>query len=101
MKKLLFVAFLLTSGAAMAQTAPAPSTTPATGVPSAQHEEKFEERKARILDHISKHLAEIQKRQACVQAATTPKALKACLPERKHEHGDGDRDHDDWGAKKQ
>jgi hypothetical protein len=84
MKKLLFVAFLLTSTAALAQTAP-PAAAPSG---QQQHEEKFEEHKAKILERISHHLQEVQQRQACVQAATTHEALKACMPERRGERGE-------------
>ena len=44
--------------------------------------EKFAERKAEILKRMDERAAKIQERKACVTAATTPEALKACRPER-------------------
>jgi len=104
MKKLFFTALLLVSTAAMAQNAP--TTPPAASPPMAAHgatpgapcmgmqhyEERFEERKARILDRLSKRAAEIQGKQSCVQAAANPEALKACFP---HMERGGDPDFPD------
>jgi hypothetical protein len=47
--------------------------------------QQFEQRKAEILKRIGDHLAEIQQRQSCVQAANSPAALHACMPR----HGEG------------
>ncbi|MCE9508723.1 MAG: hypothetical protein K8R48_10500 [Alphaproteobacteria bacterium] len=40
----------------------------------------FEERKAKTLEHMGKRIAAMQKKQACVQAAATQEAMKACFP---------------------
>ena len=77
MKKLLFMAALLTSTAAMAQTRP-PAAPGAA--PNAAREQHFAERKAEVLKRIGDHIAELQKRQACVQAASVPGSIKACFP---------------------
>jgi hypothetical protein len=100
MKKLLFIALLCCSTAAMAADGNTPAAAPATDAKVAtapatagdsdkkvMKEEKFEDRKAKVLEHISKHIAEAQKRQACVEAATNHDALKACMPERKGHGG--------------
>ncbi len=83
MKKLLFIACLLTSTAAFAGTT-APQTTSAPTANSApgQNAPSFADIKAKALDRIGKHLDEVQKRQACVQAANDKEALKACFPNR-------------------
>ena len=40
----------------------------------------FEQRKAEFLSRIDQRLARLQEARACVSAATTPEALRACLP---------------------
>jgi len=39
----------------------------------------FEQRKAQFLQRIDERLARLQEARACVAAATTPEALRACL----------------------
>jgi len=97
MKKFLFIALLLTSAPVMAQDAPPTGAPAAQGASSERHEQreqKFAEHKARALERIGHHIAEMQKKQQCVQAADKPEALKACFPNRGKgrgfgEHGDG------------
>ena len=40
----------------------------------------FEQRKAAVLDRIDQRVARLQEARACVSAATTPEALRACMP---------------------
>ncbi len=40
---------------------------------------ELQAQKAEILNQLSKALADVQKRQSCVQAATDPQALAACM----------------------
>lgn len=49
--------------------------------------QKFEERKAERLKHIGERIAEMQKRQACVQAAANFEAMKSCFPDRMKKRG--------------
>jgi|ERR1035437_5856441 hypothetical protein len=42
----------------------------------------FDARKAEVVQHIGDRIAELQKAQACAQAATDPQSLRACLPNR-------------------
>lgn len=51
---------------------------------------QFQEHKAEILKRISERLAEVQKRQSCVQAANDRQALVACMPQRGERRGDHD-----------
>jgi len=79
---------LVLAGPAFAEDAAVPPME--KGEKRQEHREmKFDERKAKILEHMSARIAEMQKRQSCVQAAATPEALKACMPEgyRKRRHG--------------
>jgi hypothetical protein len=46
-------------------------------------EEKFQERKAELLQRLNNHLAEVQQRISCVQAATNHQTMRACMPERR------------------
>ena len=98
-KQLLMTAALIAtmSTAAMAQgTAPAAKMAPSAATTAdqdhkAKKEQKFEERKTKILQRLGERADKIQKKQACVQAATTPDALKACFPkmgERGEKHGE-------------
>ncbi len=50
--------------------------------PPGERGPQLAEIKARIEQRMNEHIAEIQKRLACVQAASTPDALRACMPER-------------------
>ncbi|MGB9154497.1 MAG: hypothetical protein WCD70_15585 [Alphaproteobacteria bacterium] len=84
--------FALTAPAlSWAQTAPGGAGGPPPGgMGGGQHEEgdgqHFQERKTEILQRMNEHLAEVQKRIACVQAATNHEALRACMPERHEGH---------------
>ena len=96
MKKLLIIAMLLASTAAYADNSVAQpgGTPPAAGSGQSggpEKGERFDQMKARVLERIQKHLAEVQQKQSCVQAATTPEALKACLPHmgERREGGEG------------
>jgi hypothetical protein len=40
----------------------------------------FEQRKAAVLDRIDQRMARLQEARACVSAATTPEALRTCMP---------------------
>lgn len=40
----------------------------------------FEQRKAEVLGRIDQRLVRLQEARVCVSAATTPEALRACLP---------------------
>jgi hypothetical protein len=73
---------LMTMAVAAALSAPAAmaDSTTAGQNGKAQHEQKFGERKAKILQRLEKRAAEIQQKQSCVQAATDHKSLKSCLP---------------------
>jgi hypothetical protein len=80
---------LASSGLVSAQTVPPtvggtpPVSGQAGGQQGGQHRaEEFQKHKTEILERISKHLAEVQQRQTCVQAASDFQALKACMPER-------------------
>jgi len=42
---------------------------------------RFQEVKPKRLEHIGERIAELQRLQACVQAATNPEALRACRPQ--------------------
>ena len=77
------------STAALANTTTAPAGKDDKGQ---QTQQKFDERKAKVLKKMGEHLAKMQEKQACVQTATTPDAMKACFPNRgewkeRHEHG--------------
>lgn len=76
------VAVLMSAPAAHAENA-APAA-PAGAEKEAIKPEDFAARKAKVLEHMAKREAEGQKRKACVEAATTPEALKACFPNRGH-----------------
>jgi Flp pilus assembly protein CpaB len=68
-------------------TAPAAATTPDK---EQKREENFAEHKAKALERLEKRAAAVQEKKTCVQAATTPDALKACFPNRgKWQHGEG------------
>jgi hypothetical protein len=52
---------------------------------------EFPARKAKILEHLSEHLAKVQQVQSCVQAANDFAALRACRPHGENaEHGGGE-----------
>lgn len=80
-RMILCATLLLTSLGAAAQTTPGTGAPPPPqgGGQGAQH---FEAAKARHLEHIAKHIAELQQRQACIQAAQNHEALRACMPAR-------------------
>jgi hypothetical protein len=89
MKKPLALAFvallLIAPTASFAQTPPAPGAAPAPTstppvAPAKGSGQSFQDRKAEIIQHISAHITELQQRQACIQAASTKDALKACMP---------------------
>lgn len=83
MRNLLFIALLFASTAAFAaegSVATPPSTPPGQSAGNGERPKmNFDERKAKIL-------AKIHEREACVNAATSPEALKACRPHNDGEH---------------
>ena len=70
---------VMVPGLAWSQTAAAPAASA-----SAAKGGDFNEHKQKVISHINDHIAQWQKRLACAQDATTPDALKACKPARKH-----------------
>ncbi len=93
MKRALIAVALLGSTLALAQNNPPPrpngqNDQPGGNQPGGQGQQqpqRFEEVKAKHLEHIARHIAELQKAQSCVQAATNHEALHACRPpERQH-----------------
>ena len=74
--------------------APPSSTGPGGGQ---EREQKFQEHKTEILQRMNEHLAEVQKRIACVQAATNHEALRACMPERREGEGQRGEGHGSMG----
>lgn len=97
------MAFTLTAPvAAYSQTAPAPNGTPpqSQGGQHSGDSQHFQERKAEILQRMNEHLAEVQKRIGCIQAANDHEALRSCMPERGERHGDWHHggDHDEGQA---
>ncbi len=65
----------------------APTTGSASSAISVSSTKDFQERKTKILKHISDRLTKIQQIQSCVQAANDLKTLRACRPHR------GDKEH--------
>lgn len=59
----------------------------------------FEKHKAQILSEIDQHLQKAQEHKACVTAATTPDALKACRATMKEWHHNERLEH--MGKKKE
>lgn len=94
MHKLLFVALLMCSTAAMAEE-PAAAPDGGGGRPGAERGERpkpsVDEMKAKILKKMDEH-------RACVQAATTVEALRACRPHRKG-GGEGGERRGGWGQR--
>jgi TolA-binding protein len=75
-----------------------PSSSGAGGSGGGQErEQKFQEHKTEILQRMNEHLAEVQKRIACVQAATNHEALRACMPERREGEGQRGEGHGPMG----
>jgi hypothetical protein len=76
---------------------PPPGNNPPAGGPGGGqppvNEGRFEDRKAEILQRMNNHLAEVQKRISCVQAAQNHEQLRACLPERRGPGGE----RGEWG----
>ncbi len=97
-KYLLMTAMIMALAApsmAWSQNAPSaggggtPPSSAGAGGGGQEREQRFQERKTEILQRMNEHLAEIQKRIACVQAATNHEALRACMPERGEGHEGG------------
>lgn len=85
MKNMLVLALLLASTAAYADNSVATPATPpgqSAGAPGQEKGERLEQVKQRIL-------AKLQEKQACVQAAQTREALRACMPHRGEGRGEG------------
>ena len=79
MKKLFFIALLMTSASAYAADAGAPAAPPPAAT-AASAGKDFATVKATRLQHIAEKIALYQKAQTCVQAATDSKAMEACYP---------------------
>jgi hypothetical protein len=65
-------------------TAKAPSAAPAASAPVVaaapkQDAGQFNTHKQKLLDDLGDHIAKMQKKQSCIQAAADEKALSACL----------------------
>jgi len=75
------MAFATPFYATWAQSAPPPEGDNDFGGKHPKQEQRFEAHKQAILKHMNEHLAEIQQHIACVQAATNPESLRACMPE--------------------
>lgn len=76
-------ALALPGSARSENPAPEGNGAPPPGGPQAHlqmNEQQFQHHKTEILARMNQHLAEIQKRVACVQAAANPQALHGCLP---------------------
>jgi hypothetical protein len=88
MKKLLMIALLCVSTAAIAEDG---KTNPGNNG-GKKPEMSFEQRKANILQRL-------QKKEACVQAATSRETLQSCFPRWKERHegkgGDEGMEHSD------
>jgi hypothetical protein len=95
MKKLIPIALSFLTAAALtmgsslvsAQDASATASSTTTGSSSASGKD-FQDRKARILQHINDRITKMQQILSCVQAAEDIKALRACKPH------NGKEDHD-------
>ena len=96
MKKYILIAAMaltLAAPAAWSQNALPPGGNgngPAPQGQGGQNEDPqhFQQHKAEILQRMNEHLADVQKRISCVQAATDQQALRACMPQRGGEgHG--------------
>ena len=74
--------------------APPPPPPPVTGGSNGGqggNGQDFQTRKTEILKRMNGHLAEVQQRIGCVQAAANPEALRACMLARR-EGGRGGQD---------
>jgi len=81
-KYIVMVALLFASSVVLAQSnQPASSNNPNAPSGFQGGQQRFEEMKARHLEHISRRIAKLQQIQACVQAAANPEALRACRPQ--------------------
>ena len=70
---------------------------PIGGGPAVMHKrdgKEFQKHKAEILKHISVHLAEIEQRKHCIEAASDGQALRACVPHRGK--GGGEKDEGEY-----
>lgn len=76
MKTALAITLCLVFGVASAQTQDSTQTPPQTQV-RGQH---FEQAKSKHLAKINAHLEALQKLQACVQASTDFRTMRACRP---------------------
>lgn len=87
MKKLLITAAVMALFATpsfAADPAPAATTPEKKEVQAATPEQKFEERKAKLLKRIEVRIAKGQEAKACVEAAKNREELKACYAKVKH-----------------
>ncbi|MGB9152375.1 MAG: hypothetical protein WCD70_04725 [Alphaproteobacteria bacterium] len=71
---------------AWSQTAPGGGSNGGSGQQQGG-EQQFQEHKSEMLKRLNEHLAEVQQRIGCVQAAADHEALRACMPERGEGHG--------------
>ena len=100
MKQYAAALLMLGCSMAMAQTPPAatsaPAAPPGASAPAtapsaapASSRGNFAAQKARQLERIGHHIAELNAEQSCVQAAQDVEALRACHPRRGHRPGPG------------
>jgi len=61
-----------------AQTTSSPAVTTAQTPDKTQDAGQFSAHKQKLLDNIGDHIARMQKKQSCIQAAVDEKALNAC-----------------------
>jgi hypothetical protein len=78
---------------------PPPEDGKDAAAPKKDSEEHFSERKTKILQHLTEHIAKLQEAQRCVAAAKKPEDLRACRPQRPaHAGGTGeDEGHEPGG----
>jgi hypothetical protein len=62
--------------------------------------EAFPEHKAQILTHLNKKIEHIQKKKACIEAATEHKALRNCHKQYKEEGKSMREQHKGWKNKR-
>lgn len=86
---------MIAAGLALLLTAPAFAEDQPGGpggmMDPAAKEARFNEKKQQVLKGMNQFMTEMQKRQACIEAATTPEAMHACFPQRGMGEGKGGR----------
>lgn len=85
--------FLMTAAIVVATSSMAMAMDQAAPMDGKGKEQTFEAKKAEILGHMKERMAEMQKKQACVEAAKDHEALKTCFPKWKEERGEHMKEH--------